>query len=159
MKKKIDILIVLSVIGVIFWSIAIREESMSAEDYLQLGIKKGASGEHNDAIEAFKKALNINPNYIAAYLSLGNAYGNTGRYEESIASYKEGIQLNPRHREVPQMEMNIAWVAHKMNDKKTASQYAKKAIQSFTDRNDYAGVAMAGARLRMIEEKSAQTLK
>ena len=100
-----------------------------------------------------KKALHENPNYIPAYLSLGNAYGNTGRYEESIASYKEGIQLNSRHPQVPQMEMNIASIAHKMNDKKTAVLYAQKAIQSYTDRNDYAGVAKAAAQLRMIEIK------
>jgi len=159
MKKLIGALLILGVIAATFWRMATHEEPLHAEDYLILGIEKGASGKHEDAIEAFKKALNENPNYIAAYLSLGNAYGNTGRYEESIASYKEGIQLNPRHKEVPNMEMNIAWVAHTMNDNKTAALYAKKAIQSFTDRNDYAGVALAGTRLRMIEEKSENTIK
>ena len=57
------------------------------------------------------------------------------------------------------MEMNIAWIAHKMNDNETAIIYAKKAIQSFTDWNDYAGVAMAGTRLRIIEEKSGKSGK
>jgi len=154
MKKTIGLIIILGVIGATFWRVSTHEEPMHAEDYLQEGIEKGASGKHEDAIEAFKKALDENPNYIPAYLSLGNAYGNTGRYEDSIASYKEGIQLNPRHQEVPQMEMNIAWVAHKMNDNETAVLYAKKAIQSFTDRNDYAGVAEAGTWLRMIEGKT-----
>ena len=159
MKKLIGILFILGVIGATFWRMAIHEEPMHAEDYLQLGIESGTSGKHEDAIEAFKKALKKNPNYIEAYLSLGNAYGNTGRYKESITAYKEGIQLNPRHQEVPQMEMNIAWIAHKTNDNKTAALYAKKAIQSFTNRNDYAGVARAGARLRMIEEKSEKIIK
>ena len=159
MKKNIWILISLSVIGTIVWTMAIHEESMSAENYLQLGIQMGASGKHEDAIEAFKEALKINPNYIPVYLNLGNAYGNTGRYEKSIAAYKEGIQLNPRHPKAPQMEMNISWVAHKLKDNKTAVLYAKKAIQSFTDRNDYAGVAMAGSRLRMIQEKPVKTPK
>ena len=159
MKKLIGILFILGVIGAIFWRMATHEEPMHAEDYLQLGIESGTSGKHLAAIEAFKKALKENPNYIDAYLSLGNAYGNTGRYKEAIAAYKEGIQLNPRHQEVPQMEMNIAWVAHKANDNKTATLYAKKAIQSFTNRNDYAGVARAGARLRMIEEKSGNIIK
>jgi len=159
MKKLIGILFILGVVGTTFWRMGIHEESMHAEDYLQLGIESGTSGKHEDAIEAFKKALKKNPNYIEAYLSLGNAYGNTGRYNQSIAAYKEGIQLNPRHQEVPQMEMNIAWIAHKTNDNKTAALYAKKAIQSFTNRNDYAGVARAGARLRMIEEKSEKIIK
>ena len=159
MKKLIGILFILGVIGATFWRMATHEEPMYAEDYLQLGIESGTSGKHEDAIEAFKKALKKNPNYIEAYLSLGNAYGNTGRYNDSIAAYKEGIQLNPRHQEVPQMEMNIAWIAHKTNDSKTAALYAKKAIQSFTNRNDYAGVARAAARLRMIEEKSEKIIK
>ena len=159
MKKLIGILFILGVIGSTFWGMATQEEPMHAEDYLQLGIESGTSGKHEDAIEAFKNALKENPNYIEAYLSLGNAYGNTGRYNESIAAYKEGIQLNPRHQQVPQMEMNIAWIAHKTNDNKTAALYAKKAIQSFTNRNDYAGVARAGARLRMIEEKSENIIK
>tara|TARA_B100000029_G_scaffold513115_1_gene611697 strand:+ start:1657 stop:2136 length:480 start_codon:yes stop_codon:yes gene_type:complete len=159
MKKLIGILFVLGVVSATFWRMATHEEPMHAEDYLQIGIENGTSGKHVDAIEAFKKALKENPNYIDAYLSLGNAYGNTGRYKESIAAYKEGIQLNPRHQKVPQMEMNIAWVAHKANDNKTAVLYAKKAIQSFTNRNDYAGVARAGARLRMIEQKSESIIK
>ena len=153
MQKIIGLFIFLVVIGATIWRLATHEEPMHAEDYLQLGIERGTAGKHEGAIEAFKKALHENPNYIPAYLSLGNAYGNTGRYEESIASYKEGIQLNSRHPQVPQMEMNIASIAHKMNDKKTAVLYAQKAIQSYTDRNDYAGVAKAAAQLRMIEIK------
>ncbi|MBT5472183.1 MAG: tetratricopeptide repeat protein [Nitrospina sp.] len=153
MKKLIGVFLIISVVGATVWRVTTHEEPMHAEDYLQLGIEQGASGKHEEAIEAFKKALLENPNYVPAYLSLGNAYGNTGRYEESIASYKEGIQLNPRHPEVPQMEMNIAWIAHKTKDSKTAILYSKKAIQSFTDRNDYSGVAIAATRLRLIENK------
>ena len=153
MKKIIGLFIILGVMGVAVWQLANRAERTHAGDYLQLGIEHGVAGKHEGAIEAFKKALQENPDYILAYLSLGNAYGNTGRYEESIASYKEGIQLNSRHPKVPQMEMNIASIAHKMNDKKTAVLYAQKAIQSYTDRNDYAGVAKAAAQLRMIEIK------
>ena len=153
MKKIIGLCIIFGVIVVTVWQRANHEEPMHAEDYLQLGIEHGIAGKHEDAIEAFKKAIQENPNYSSAYLSLGNAYGNTGRYEESISSYKEGIQLNSRHPKVPQMEMNIASIAHKMNDKKTAVLYAQKAIQSYTDRNDYAGVAKAAAQLRMIEIK------
>lgn len=159
MKKITGLFIILGAIAATSWRIATHQEPMRAEDYLILGIEKGASGRHEDAIEAFKKAIRKNPDYIAAYLSLGNAYGNTGRYEESIASYKEGIQLNPNHPDAPQMEMNIAWIAHKMDDNKTAVLYAKKAIQSYTDRGDYAGVAMAGSRLRMIEERSENAKK
>ena len=154
MKKIIGLFIILGVMGVAVWQLANRAERTHAGDYLQLGIEHGVAGKHEDAIEAFKKAIQENPNYSSAYLSLGNAYGNTGRYKESIAAYKEGIQIDPRHPEVPQMEMNIASIAHKMNDKKTAVLYSQKAIQSFTDRNNLAGVTQAASQLRMIQKNT-----
>ena len=150
--------IIFFIIFIVFLGTIIRETSKlkkirGAEDYLELGIKKGNLGVHEEAIELFKKALVKNPNYVSAYLALGNAYGNTNRYPEALNAYKEGIQLNSSHKDVPQMEMNIAWVSHKSNDNKTAIIFTKRAIQSFTDRNDYAGVAKAGLRLRMLQNK------
>ena len=150
--------IIFFIIFLVFLGTIIRETSKlkkirGAEDYLELGIKKGNLGVHEEAIELFKKALVKNPNLVPAYLALGNAYGNTNRYPEALNAYKEGIQLNSSHKDVPQMEMNIAWVSHKSNDNKTAIIFTKRAIQSFTDRNDYAGVAKAGLRLRMLQNK------
>ena len=126
---------------------------MDAEDYLALGIEKGSMGSHYEAIEQFKNALKEDPDFVAAYLALGNAYGNVKKYKDAINAYKEGIQINPRHKYVPQMEMNIAWVLHKSDDDKTAIIFTKKAIQSFTDRNDYKGVAEAGIRLRLFQNR------
>ena len=126
---------------------------MGAEDYLELGIEKGNLGIHEEAIEFFKKALIKKPDFVPAYLALGNAYGNTNRYQKALNAYKEGIQLNRSHKDVPQMEMNIAWISHTIHDDKTAILFTKKAIQSFTDRNNYAGVAEAGIRLRMFQNK------
>ena len=126
---------------------------MSAEDYLNLGIEKGSLGLYTEAIDLFRKCLNENPNFVTAYLALGNAYGNTKRYKEALSAYNEGMQLNSCHKDVPRMEMNIAWISHTIHDDKTKIFFTKKAIQSFTDRNDYAGVAEAGIRLRMFQNK------
>ena len=146
-------LFVLSVVGTVVWQVSTLGEKMDAEDYLVLGIEKGNMGSHYEAIEQFKNALKENPDFVAAYLALGNAYGNAKNYKDAINAYKEGIQINPRHKDVPQMEMNIAWVSHINDDDKTAIIFTKKAIQSFTDRNDYKGVAEAGLRLRLFQNK------
>jgi tetratricopeptide (TPR) repeat protein len=152
-KWKVFSLFFLGFLGIIVWQVSILEKQMGAEDYLNLGIEKGSLGVHEEAIDFFKKALKEDPDLIPAYLALGNAYGNTKRYKDALNAYKEGIQLNGRHKDVPQMEMNIAWVSHKVHDNKTAILFTKKAIQSFTDRNDYAGVAKAGIRLRMFQNR------
>ena len=146
-------LFVLSVVGTVVWQVSTLEKKMDAEDYLVLGIEKGSMGSHYEAIEQFKNALKENPDFVAAYLALGNAYGNAKNYKDAINAYKEGIQINPRPKDVPQMEMNIAQVSHINDDDKTAIIFTKKAIQSFTDRNDYKGVAEAGLRFRLFQNK------
>ena len=154
MQKRFSLsLFIFSVVGIVIWQASILKKPMDAEDYLVLGIEKGSMGFHNDAIEMFKKALNEDSDLVAAYLALGNAYGNTKKYKDAINAYKEGIQINPRYKDVPRMEMNIAWVSHENEDDNTAIKYTKKAIQSFTDRNDYKGVAEAGIRLRLFQNK------
>ena len=145
------ILIFLGFLGLVVWQTSILEKTMSAEEYLTLGVEKGSMGSHDEAIDFFKKALITNPDFVAAYLALGNAYGNTKNYKGALNAYKEGIQINPLHKDVPRMEMNIAWISHKIHDHKTAIIFTKKAIQSFTDQNDYEGVAEAGIRLRLFQ--------
>ena len=154
MQKRFFLyLFVLSVVGIVVWQVSTLEKKMDAEDYLALGIEKGSMGSHYEAIEQFKNALKEDPDFVAAYLALGNAYGNAKNYKDAINAYKEGIQINPRHKDVPQMEMNIAWVSHKNDDDETAIIFTKKAIQSFTERNDYRGVAKAGIRLRLFQNR------
>ena len=152
-KWLLYFIIFLGFLGAVVWETSKLKKIMAAEDYLELGIEKGNLGIHEEAIEFFKKALIKKPDFVPAYLALGNAYGNTNRYQKALNAYKEGIQLNRSHKDVPQMQMNIAWVSHKVNDDKTAIIFTKKAIQSFTDRNDYSGVAEAGIRLRMLQNK------
>ncbi len=150
MKRKLGVLILLALIAAILLEAATKQESMDAEGYVALANQMGAKGNHIEATEAFKNALKINLNYIPAYLGLGTAYGNTGHHEEAITIFKQGIQLDPDHRSVPQMQMNIAVMAHNMKNGKIAVQYAKKALQSYTDQGDYAGVALAGQKLKQF---------
>ena len=149
-KRKLGILILLALVGAILLEAATKRESMDAEGYVVLANQMGANGNHFEATEAFKNALKINPDYIPAYLGLGTAYGNTGHHEEAIAIFKQGILLDPSHKSVPQMQMNIAVMAHNMKNVKVAVQYAKKALQSYTDQGDYAGVALAGQKLKQF---------
>ena len=152
-KWIVSSLLFIGFLAAVVWETSKLEKVMGAEDYLNLGIEKGSLGLHEEAIDLFRKGLNENPNLVTAYLALGNAYGNAKKYKQALNAYKEGIQVNPRHTDVPQMEMNIAWISHTIHDDKTAILFTKKAIQSFTDRNDYAGVAEAGIRLRMFQNK------
>jgi len=56
---------------------------------------KASLGLHNEAIEACKQAIRINPNNATAYDKLGLAYYNLGLYNDAIEAYKQAIRIDP----------------------------------------------------------------
>jgi len=130
-------------------------DAMSPDDYVSLGNQMGINGNHFEASRIFKSAITIDPYYIPAYLGLGIAYGNLDKNSEAIEVFKEGIKLDKFYRFVPQMQMSIASIAYdKMNDDEMAVKYIKKALQSYTDLGNHAGVAMAAHKLKEISPDS-----
>ena len=131
------------------------EKSKSPQDYVSLGNQLGMKGDHVGASQVFKSAIKIDPFYIPAYLGLGISYGNLGRNNDAVDVFKEGIKLDNIHAFVPEMQMGIATIAHdKMNNDEMAVKYVKKALQAYTDQGNYAGVALAGQKLKQISPKS-----
>ena len=153
MKKKIAIFILLVLVCLIALEITTKEKFIDVAEYMAVGNEMGIIGNHVEAGKAFKRALNMDPYYVPAYLGLGIAYANAGRNKEAIEVLKEGIKLNFNHSSVPKMQISIASIAfNRMNDQKTAVQFAKKALQKYTDQRDYAGVALAGHKLKQFNQ-------
>jgi len=54
-------------------------------------------GEFEQAIAAYQKAIELNPNDTEAYLNRGQAYAiGSGQYDLAIADYNKVIKINPR---------------------------------------------------------------
>ena len=53
-------------------------------------------GRYEEAIEAYNKAIEINPQDINAWNCKGNAFSNLGKYEEANEAYDEAIKINPQ---------------------------------------------------------------
>ena len=51
-------------------------------------------GRYEEAIEPYKQAIRIDPDYAKAHYNLGTAYHNTGKYKDAIESYKQAIKIN-----------------------------------------------------------------
>ena len=60
-----------------------------AEVHYKLGVAYGKSGMNKEAIESYKQAIRINPDYAEAHVNLGVAYDKSGKYKETIESYKQ----------------------------------------------------------------------
>ena len=51
------------------------------------------------AINCYKNAIKVNPNYAAVYNNLGNVFKETGELELAINNYKQAIKIKPNYSE------------------------------------------------------------
>jgi Flp pilus assembly protein TadD/predicted Zn-dependent protease len=63
--------------------------------YTYLGNSYVFARDYEAAIEAYKKAIQIEPKYVGAHYQLGIAYDYLERYEESVKEYNEVLKLDP----------------------------------------------------------------
>lgn len=63
-----------------------------------------------EAIDTYKIAIRLDPNYGPAYGGLGDAYFNTGKWEEGLAAFKEQVRLDPNSAQA-QYDLGFAYNA------------------------------------------------
>jgi protein O-GlcNAc transferase len=69
----------------------------SAEAQFNLANSLKASGKTDDAIAAYRRAIELRPDFLDAHFRLGNTLAAAGRSDEAAASYRRVLQLNPTH--------------------------------------------------------------
>jgi len=62
-----------------------------------LGTLFANKGRFDEAIENYRQAIQINPNYAEALDNLGHALTAQGRFDEAIENYRQAIQINPNY--------------------------------------------------------------
>ncbi len=65
------------------------------DHYNRLGINYLNNGQHNYAIDAFKKAVNLNPSSVEAHFNLGRAFKRKGMDEQARSEFLISHRLNP----------------------------------------------------------------
>lgn len=73
----------------------IAKNPKSADLYVRLGEAKRAGGDTKGAVEAFKKAKEIDPADAVPSLSLALLYDSQGRHEEARKSYEDALKIRP----------------------------------------------------------------
>ena len=61
--------------------------------YNNFGVAYGNLGRYNEAVEAYRQAIRIKPDYAEAYRDLGAAYDNLGRYQEAVEAFKQAVTI------------------------------------------------------------------
>jgi cytochrome c-type biogenesis protein CcmH/NrfG len=78
-----------------------KSEPKNSWAWYNLGFAYASLKRYNDAIEAFRQALQINPDYTNAWYNpwynLGVVYGKLKRYDDAIDAYNQGLRINPEY--------------------------------------------------------------
>ena len=68
---------------------------MKADIQFQRGLSLAALGHHNEAVNAFTRALEINPGYTDAIYHKGLSLAELGEFNEAIAALSRALEVTP----------------------------------------------------------------
>jgi len=81
--------------ALVYFEQAVEKDTVHADAYFCIGYCKSELGYYNEAVEAYKLVLRIEPDYPTAYYNLGVTYRELGRYNEAVEAYKQTILIQP----------------------------------------------------------------
>jgi tetratricopeptide (TPR) repeat protein len=86
--------------SIVFWNYVIHKEpSRMALPHYDLGNAYLSKGLLDKAIEQYRIALSLKPDYAKAHFNLGNTYWAKGRLEMAIEQYETTLKLRPNYAE------------------------------------------------------------
>jgi Ca-activated chloride channel family protein len=71
------------------------QEQKEAVLYNKQGLELYKSGKFEEAVQAFKQAIKLKPDYDEAHLNLGDAYAQQQQYSKAIEEYKQALRYKP----------------------------------------------------------------
>lgn len=75
-------------------------------EYHNLGNSLQESGKFDEAVIAYQKAVELNPDFSWSYHCLGDVFVKLERWEEAVAAYNKAVELNP----------DFSWSYHNLGD-------------------------------------------
>ena len=100
-------------------------ESNDADLYNTRGVAYSESNQHDQAIKAFTKAIELKPDHAEVHYNRGIVYNIKGDYEHAIADYTKAIELKPDYADAyyrrSKMWLHLREKEKAKSDMKTAS--------------------------------------
>ncbi|MDB9843091.1 tetratricopeptide repeat protein [Porticoccaceae bacterium] len=105
----------------------VKEYPYSAKLYYLSGLINDESmDKKGQSIESYKKALELNPEFVEAHFNLGSVLRRTGDIQGSVKSYKKAVRLAPQ---MHQAFNNLGAAYHDLGNHKFAIENHKRAIE------------------------------
>ena len=126
------------------------EAKKTAVDYLDEGDQLLESGNLEEAIAAYRSAIELDPNLYVSHQKLGEALAKLGQFEEAIAAFRRSIELKP----------DFSWSYHHLGDAFDRQQQWEEAVAAFrkaTELNadhfgSYCGLGQSLVKLGRLDE-------
>jgi tetratricopeptide (TPR) repeat protein len=111
--------------------LALLEDSVKKSPYkprahLGLGLAFAERGRLEKAVEEYKKALKLKPDYVQAHNNLGVIYFKQGRIKEAAGEYKEALRLNPA---LSEAHYNLGIILYRKGNLVEAIKELKEAVR------------------------------
>lgn len=108
----------------------IDEKERTAQDWLILGNVLADSGQVNNAVFMYQKAISTDKKCYRAYYNLANYYAENGKFIMAEDNYKKALSIK---KDNPYIFYNLACVNIKQNNFKSARANLNKAITLKSD--------------------------
>ncbi|MEG3880723.1 tetratricopeptide repeat protein [Microcoleus sp. herbarium7] len=103
-------------------------QNTGANQYFQQGLDFAAQQNRQGAEAAFRRVIQIDPNFAEAYANLGSILANQNKLAEALPNFQTAIRLKPN---VPEFHYMLAQVLYAQNKTADAVESAKKARDLF----------------------------
>jgi len=130
--------------GVVSASEVDQQVPEAARKEYEKGVQYSEKGKIEDAVDRFKKALAISPNYLMARNNLGVQYLKLGKWEEAAEQFESAIAINSKALN-PRQNLGIALIEQKKYSQ--AVEHLNQAISldaSSPAAHLYLGIASLG---------------
>jgi tetratricopeptide (TPR) repeat protein len=102
-------------------------------------LELSSKGDLNTAIEEYRRAISVYPNFVAAYNNIGEIYARMGDSEKAISSYLEALKIDKHYRVL----LNLGVEHFNRNNYDQALKYFNEVLAlepKFLEGNFYAGL-------------------
>ena len=110
------------IISLVIFAVPIQAQQISNDARLEYnhGIDYYKSGEYDKAMDSFRKAISLSPDYIDAYYNLGTILEYLNQYDYALEMFKQIILRSPEDYEAV---YKAGLLANKTGDKQAALDY------------------------------------
>ena len=99
----------------------------SAEEWFELGMACDTKAESlEEAVEAYRKAIEASPDWVEAHINLGTALYQLNRMEEALREFEAAVQFEPNN---GLAEFNLGCVLEQLGEADEAMKHLLQAIE------------------------------